>query len=237
MDTLGAGPWEFPSGRGARIKVSVVTKGVNRPWGIAFLPDPSTGLGAGGLNALVTERPGRLRQIKNGVLDPTPIGPMPEMLATGLGGLLDVSLHPQFVKNRLIYLTYSKPGPGAGNATTAVMRARWDGGSTLADVKDILVADAYHGGPGSPQGLGPASGSYGSRLAWDRAGFLYVSLGDRNYPPAAQNRPRTSARSCASATMAACRRTIRSSAGRDTSPNLLAGPSQSARPLHSSGDR
>ena len=195
VDTLGAGPWEFPSGRGARIKVSVVTKGVNRPWGIAFLPDPSTtlgtgpstGLGAGGLNALVTERPGRLRQIKNGVLDPTPIGPMPEMLATGLGGLLDVSLHPQFVKNRLIYLTYSKPGPGAGNATTAVMRARWDGGSTLADAKDILVADAYHGGPGSPQGLGPASGSYGSRLAWDRAGFLYVSLGDRNYPPAAQN--------------------------------------------------
>ena len=77
---------------------------------------------------LVTERPGRLRQIKNGVLDPTSIGPMPEMLATGLGGLLDVSLHPQFVKNRLIYLTYSKPGPGAGNATTAVMRARWDGG-------------------------------------------------------------------------------------------------------------
>ena len=150
-------------------------------------PTPRLSLGAGGLNALVTERPGRLRQIKNGVLDPTPIGPMPEMLATGLGGLLDVSLHPQFVKNRLIYLTYSKPGPGAGNATTAVMRARWDGGSTLADAKDILVADAYHGGPGSPQGLGPASGSYGSRLAWDRAGFLYVSLGDRNYPPAAQN--------------------------------------------------
>ena len=71
---------------------------------------------------------------------------------TGLGGLLDVSLHPRFAQNRLIYMTYSKPGPGAGNATTAVMRARWDGGSTLTDVKDILVADAYHGGPGSPQG-------------------------------------------------------------------------------------
>jgi glucose/arabinose dehydrogenase len=179
VDTLGAGPWDFPAGRGNRMKVSVVTKGLVRPWGIAFLPD-------GGM--LVTERPGRLRQIKNGVLDPTPIGPMPEMLATGLGGLLDVSLHPQFVKNRLIYLTYSKPGPnGPGDATTAVLRAKWEGGSTLTEVKDILVADAYHGGKGSPQGLGPASGSYGSRLAWDRAGFLYVSLGDRNYPPAAQN--------------------------------------------------
>ena len=187
VDTLGAGPWDLTAGRGARIHVSVVTKGLDHPWGIAFLPDPSTPLGAGNLNALVTERPGRLRQIKNGVLDPTPIGPMPEMLATGLGGLLDVSLHPRFATNRFIYLTYSKPGPGAGNATTAVMRAKWDGGSTLTEVKDILVADAYHGGPGSPQGLGPASGSYGSRLAWDRAGFLYVSLGDRNYPPASQN--------------------------------------------------
>ena len=162
-----------------RIHVSVVTKGLDHPWGIAFLPD-------GGM--LVTERPGRLRQIKNGVLDPTPIGPMPAMLATGLGGLLDVSLHPRFAQNRLIYLTYSKPGPkGPGDATTAVLRAKWDGGSTLTEVKDILVADAYHGGTGSPQGLGPASGSYGSRLAWDRAGFLYVSLGDRNYPPASQD--------------------------------------------------
>jgi aldose sugar dehydrogenase len=179
VDTLGAGPWDVPAGRGSRIHVSVVTKGLDHPWGIAFLPD-------GGM--LVTERPGRLRQIKNGVLDPTPIGPLPAMLATGLGGLLDVSLHPRFAQNRLIYLTYSKPGPnGPGDATTAVLRAKWDGGSTLTEVKDILVADAYHGGTGSPQGLGPASGSYGSRLAWDRAGFLYVSLGDRNYPPAAQN--------------------------------------------------
>jgi aldose sugar dehydrogenase len=179
VDTLGAGPWDFAAGRGSRIHVSVVTKGLDHPWGIAFLPD-------GGM--LVTERPGRLRQIKNGVLDPTPIGPLPQMLATGLGGLLDVSLHPRFAQNRLIYLTYSKPGPkGPGDATTAVLRAKWDGGSTLTEVKDILVADAYHGGTGSPQGLGPASGSYGSRLAWDRAGFLYVSLGDRNYPPASQD--------------------------------------------------
>ena len=112
-DTLGAGPWDLPAGRG-RIHVSVVTKGLDHPWGLAFLPD-------GGL--LVTERPGRLRVIRNGVLDPTPIGPLPAMLATGLGGLLDVSLHPRFAQNRFVYMTYSKPGPGEGNATTAVMRA------------------------------------------------------------------------------------------------------------------
>jgi glucose/arabinose dehydrogenase len=158
--------------------VSVLTKGLDHPWGIAFLPDG---------DMLVTERPGRLRVIRDGVLDPTSIGPLPEMLATGLGGLLDVALHPRFADNRLIYLSYSKPGPGDGNATTAVLRARWDGGSTLADARDILVANAWHGGPGSPQGIGPASGSYGSRLAFDRAGLLYVSLGDRNYPPAAQD--------------------------------------------------
>jgi glucose/arabinose dehydrogenase len=176
-DTLGVGPWDLPAGRGVRIHVSAV-KGLDHPWGIAYLPD-------GG--QLVTERPGRLRVIRNGVLDPTPIGPLPSMLATGLGGLLDVALHPQYASNHLIYLTYSKPGEGQGNATTAVLRARWDGGSTLAGVKDILVANAYWGGPGTDQSRGPASGSYGSRLAWDRAGLLYVSLGDRNYGPKAQD--------------------------------------------------
>src|SRR5262245_8608710 len=163
VDTLGAGPWDLGAGRG-RLHVSVVTKGLDHPWGFVFLPDG---------NILVTERPGRLRVIRNGTLDPTPIGPMPEMLATGLGGLLDVAVHPRVAENHLISLAYSTPGPGAGNATTAVMRARWDGGSMLANVQDILVCDAWHGGPGSPQGIGPASGSYGARLAFDKAGLLY----------------------------------------------------------------
>ena len=184
-DTLGEGPWDFGNGA-ARHHVSVLTKGLDHPWGMAFLPDPSTAPGAGG-GMLVTERPGRLRVIRNGVLDPTPIGPLPPMLATGLGGLLDVALHPRFAQNRLIYFAYSKPGEGQGNATTAVYRARWDGGSTLADGKDILVADAYWGGPGTDQTRGPASGSYGARLAFDRDGLLYVSLGDRSYGPKAQD--------------------------------------------------
>jgi glucose/arabinose dehydrogenase len=184
VDTLGAGPWEFAAGRGARMRVSVVTKGLVNPWGMAFVPDGSI---------LVTERPGRLRVVRNGVLDPAPIGPLPEMAAFGLGGLMDVSLHPRFAENRLIYFTYSKPDPKqcesqrTCSATTAVARARWDGGATLTNVQDIIVTDAWHGAPGTDQSIGPASGSYGSRLAWDRNGLLYITSGDRNYPEKAQD--------------------------------------------------
>src|SRR5689334_17505274 len=69
VDTLGTGPWDLQAGRGVRIHVTAI-KGLDHPWGIAFLPD-------GGM--LVTERPGRLRVIRNGTLDPTPIGPLPEI--------------------------------------------------------------------------------------------------------------------------------------------------------------
>ncbi|HXR43679.1 MAG TPA: PQQ-dependent sugar dehydrogenase, partial [Pseudolysinimonas sp.] len=132
-DTLGAGPWDLPAGRG-RIHVTAI-KGLDHPWGIAFATDGSM---------LVTERPGRLRVIRNGTVDPAPIGPMPQSLAVGLGGALDVTLDPQFSANRRIYIAYAKPGTGGGNdATTAVYRAKWDGGSTLTEGKDIWVADAY----------------------------------------------------------------------------------------------
>src|SRR5262245_12140449 len=67
VDTLGTGPWDLGAGRGVRIHVTAV-KGLDHPWGIAFVPDGSQ---------LVTERPGRLRVIRNGVLDPAPIGPLP----------------------------------------------------------------------------------------------------------------------------------------------------------------
>ena len=179
---LGDGPWEFGVGAG-RYRVTVLTKGLDHPWDIAFLPDGSM---------LVTERPGRLRVVRNGVLDPTPIAGLPAIHIERpgvLGGLLGIALHPNFAQNRLIYLAYSKGGPKGldGPSTTAVARARWDGGATLTDVTDILVADAWHGGPGSDQSMGPASGSYGSRLAFDKDGLLFVTIGDRNYGKMAQD--------------------------------------------------
>ena len=181
VPTLGDGPWDIATEQ-ARIHLVVITKGVERPWGLAFIPDGSM---------LVTERPGRLRVIRNGVLDPTPIAGLPDILAGGLGGLMDIALHPQFAQNRLIYMSYTKPGADVrAQSTLAVVRARWDGGATLTEVKDILVADAYYGAPPLPTrccGQGPPSGSYGSRLAFDRAGFLYVTSGDRNYGEKSQD--------------------------------------------------
>jgi len=175
VDTLGAGPWDLGAGRGVRIHVTAI-KGLDHPWGIAFVPDGSM---------LVTERPGRLRVVRGGVVDPAPIGPLPAMLAEGLGGALDVILHPQFATNRLIYIAYAKPLDGAvGNATTAVYRARWDGGATLTDGKDIFVATSIKAA--ADPSIGPATGSYGTRFAWDKDGSLFVSLGERNIPNTSQ---------------------------------------------------
>src|SRR6185503_10469409 len=81
---LGDGPWLYDtSERGTRIRVSVVTKGLSHPWSLAFLPDGSM---------LVTERPGRLRIIRDGVLDPQPVAGLPQVLAGGTSGLMDVAL-------------------------------------------------------------------------------------------------------------------------------------------------
>src|SRR2546423_10599879 len=87
----------------------VVTKGLNQPWSMAFLPD-------GGI--LVTERPGCLRIIRDGALNPTHVSGPPAVQATGLSGLMDIALHPRVSENHLIYLTYHKPAAGRAAANT-----------------------------------------------------------------------------------------------------------------------
>jgi len=145
--------------------VSVVD-GLDNPWGIAFLPE-------GGF--LVTERPGRLRVYRDGALDPNPVEGVPEVWARSQGGLLDVALHPDFRENRFVYLSYSKPLDG-GEATTAVARGHFDG-SRLTDVEDIFVARAA-----------TSSGAhFGSRLLFDRDGYLFITVGDRGRMQEAQN--------------------------------------------------
>ena len=147
-------PVVYDTAEGQRIRVAVVTTGLTYPWGLAFLPDGSI---------LVTERLGSLRRIRDGVLDPTPIAGVPEV-STGpaLSGLMDVAVHPRFAENRLVYLTYSKPRRFTGDRV-ALARARLEG-ETLADVRELFVADAD-------------MNAGASRLAFAPDGTLYMTVG------------------------------------------------------------
>jgi len=146
------------------LRVTTVASGLVNPWGIAFLPDG---------RALVTERPGRLRMITNGVLSPALSG-VPAVWAQGQGGLLDVVVDPDFPANQRIYLTFAEAG-NDGRAGTAVARARLVGQS-LQDVQVIFR-----------QKPKLSSGNhFGSRLVFDRQGHLYVTLGENNVRITAQ---------------------------------------------------
>jgi aldose sugar dehydrogenase len=147
-------------------RVATVVEGLEHPWGMAFLPDNE--------GILVTERPGRLRLVRNGQLQPQPIAGVPQVRAQAQGGLLDVALHPNFASNRLVYLSYSKPGPQG--ATTAVARGRLEE-DRLVGTTDIFVAEAW----------GSGGQHFGSRLVFDRNGLLYLTIGDRGTPARAQN--------------------------------------------------
>jgi glucose/arabinose dehydrogenase len=151
---------------GQPIRAVPMFKGLANPWSLAFLPNG---------DILITERPGRLRIVRGGTLDPQPIAGTPEVFAQGQGGLLEVALHPQFAQNQLIYLTYSKPGD-KGTATTALARGKFDG-KTLVDFKDILVTDNWNTG-----GI-----HFGSKLAFGKDGMLYMTVGERNDRNRAQN--------------------------------------------------
>jgi hypothetical protein len=134
---LGAGPFVFDTAEVPKIRVTVVARGLSHPWSLVFLPDGSM---------LITERPGRIRVLRHGTLDPTPILGVPPVRTDGNGGLMDIALHPRFSENRLVYFTYTKPvGNGRGSPTLA--RGRLDGGS-LVEVRDLLVPGAYDGNSG-----------------------------------------------------------------------------------------
>ncbi|HUE95713.1 MAG TPA: PQQ-dependent sugar dehydrogenase [Longimicrobiaceae bacterium] len=145
------------------VRVVDVAAGLEQPWSMAWLPNG---------DMLVTEKAGRLRLVRDGVLDPTPIAGVPEVRFRGQGGLLDVVLHPNFAANRLVYLSYAKPNADGSQGTTAVARGRLDG-HALTGVDDIFVADAWN----------TTAGHYGSRLAFDADGYLFITVGDRQFPP------------------------------------------------------
>lgn len=147
------------------IKVTRVVDGLERPWAVAFLPDG---------RFLVTERPGRLNIIEDG--EATVVNGIPEVTARGQGGLMEVSLHPDYENNGWVYLTYSK-GNNEGDTAVAVVRGRLDG-TDYVDVEEVFIQNRYSS-PGR---------HYGSKIAWDSDGYMYVSIGDRGAnPPRAQD--------------------------------------------------
>ena len=144
-------------------RVVSVVEGLEVPWSMAWLPNG---------DMLVTERPGRLRIVRDGELDPNPITGTPQVRAQGQGGLLEVAVHPNFASNQFIYLTFSKPNADGSEGTTALIRARLDGNS-LVGVEEIYEATAWS----------TRNGHYGSRLAFDGQGHLFMTVGDRQHPP------------------------------------------------------
>jgi len=139
------------------ISVETVADGLKRPWGMVFLPDG---------RMLVTERVGTLRLVSPDGSISEPLSGVPEVVAKGQGGLLDVALDPGFLTNKMIYLSYAEPGEGG--AGTAVARGRLEG-NAIEDLKVIF------------QQTPKVSGSrhFGSRLTFAPDGTLFVTLGDR----------------------------------------------------------
>jgi len=147
-----------PPGTLHRIRVVPPATGLDRPWHIAFLPD--------GHGMLITEYPGRLRMIRDGVLDPKAVTgwPVASLKAETLNSVL---VHPQFAQNHFVYLSYSK-GDDQKRTTLALARGRVDG-MTLTDVREIFVADAWEPG-----------GALAGRAAFGPDGMVYLAVGDRD---------------------------------------------------------
>lgn len=147
-----------------RLRVVTLVRGLEHPWSLAFLPDG---------RMLVTERPGRLRIVQNGRLLADAVAGLPPIIARGQGGLLDVALHPDFADNSWVYLAYAGPGPGGMG--TEVARGKLVG--NRLDKVQILFRQ-------EPKSDGRQH--FGARQVFDRAGYLYITLGDRGEMERAQ---------------------------------------------------
>jgi glucose/arabinose dehydrogenase len=167
---LGPGPWTYTTAeRNTKIQLSVVARGLSHPWGLVFLP---TG------EMMVTERPGRVRLLRNGALTPDLIADLSKL---SVDVLFDIALHPKFAETGWVYLTYMKKGPrpnGAAGywATTALARGKWDG-TRVQNVVDIFVADGWQ----------DAQGSDASRVTFAPDGTLYMSSSHRRNAEAPQS--------------------------------------------------
>lgn len=161
-------PQTFKSELGP-VTATPVVQGLDHPWALAFLPDKK--------GMLVTERPGHLRWVSPEGKLSAPLAGVPKVWAKGQGGLLDVVLSPDFANDRLVYLSFAEGGQD-GNAGTAVGRGRLsDDMSSLSDFKVIFRQE-----PKLSTG-----NHFGSRLVFDRDGYLFIALGENNQRSTSQD--------------------------------------------------
>jgi len=159
----------FKSEQGT-LEVTTMTKGLEHPWALAFLPDRQ--------GMLVTERPGNLRVVSADGKLSAPLSGVPKVWAKGQGGLLDVALSPDFKQDRTVYLSYAEGGGEGDRAGTAVGRGRLS--DDLTANKDFNVI--FRQEPKLSVG-----NHFGSRLVFDRDGYLFITLGENNDRPTAQD--------------------------------------------------
>ena len=168
-DTAVAAPSQKPAqalaSQAGVMEVTEVARGLEHPWAMTFLPDGSL---------LVTERAGRLRKVGTDGSISAPLAGVPTVFAEGQGGLLDVALSPNFANDQRVYLSYAEPGEN-GSAGTAVAYGTL-GAAGLENLKVIYQQQ--------PKLVGP--NHFGSRLAFDGQGHLFISQGERNDRPTSQ---------------------------------------------------
>jgi aldose sugar dehydrogenase len=144
-----------------RFNQVTVAKDLERPWGMAWLPDGSI---------LITERVGRVKILRNGSLEQIAIAEIPNLFVSGQAGLMDISLHPRFAQNNLVYLTYSK-GDFQSNHTS-ILRAKFDG-KALVEPQVIFEVKPSKSG----------NQHFGSRIVWLPDGTMLIAIGDGGNPP------------------------------------------------------
>ena len=142
---------------------------LDTPWGMVFLPDG---------NMLVSDRVGALRVIQNGKLLPEAIRDTPKPFVRQDGGMLDVTVHPDYAKNGWVYLAYTERGKSTNTSMTVIVRGRIRDGA-WADQQDVFRA--------SQEFYYADTSHYGCRFLWDKAGHLFFTLGERGRPTGAQD--------------------------------------------------